>query len=85
MTAATRAATGGDYSDLVRRCFADPAHGGDLPDAAGRPVRARVEEGGAGVRIELAALVDDGRAARLRYRVFGCPHVIAAAELLCAR
>lgn len=85
MSTATQTAARGDYNDRVRRCFADPGHGGDLPDTPGRAVRAFAAEGGAGARIELAALVDDGRIVRLRFRVFGCPHLIAAAELLCAR
>lgn len=73
------------YNDLVRRCFTDPAYGGDLPAAEGRSVRARAEEGGAGARIELAARVDNGRITGLRFRVFGCPHLVAATELLCER
>ncbi|MDX1481798.1 MAG: iron-sulfur cluster assembly scaffold protein [Woeseiaceae bacterium] len=74
-----------DYNDLVRRCFADPAHGGELPAGPGRVVRSRAEEGGAGARIELEARMDDDRIRRLCFRVFGCPHLIAAAELACER
>ena len=66
------------YSERVRALFARPAHAGD---AAGP----RVDLARGDSRIVLSAeLADDGRLARLAFRAFGCPHLIAAAEAACA-
>lgn len=65
------------YSERVRELFANPAHAGDLPGAA----RAHVED--QGVRIALSALCEHGRLRALRFRAWGCPHLIAAAEAFC--
>lgn len=73
------------YNDTVRRHFASPAHAGDVQEGYARLVRADVSESDAGLRVLLAARIDGSTIARLRYRVFGCPHLIAAAEELCAR
>ena len=37
------------------------------------------------MRIRLSAEVDNGVLRRLRFRAWGCPHVIAASELFCRR
>ena len=37
-----------------------------------------------GARIQLAAGMRDGRLQECRFRVYGCPHLIAAAEWLCS-
>jgi len=65
------------YSDRVRELFADAAHAGDLADAA------RVRADDQGVRIELSARCDAGLLETLRFRAWGCPHVLAAAESFC--
>jgi len=65
------------YSDRVRQLFADPAHAGDLADAQ------HVRVDGQGVRIALAVTCRDGVAKSLRFRAWGCPHVLAAAEAFC--
>ena len=70
--------TADPYSRAVRRLFAAPAHGGDLDGA--RSVR--VDE--QGVSVQLSALPDDGRAGIMRFRAWGCPHLLAAAEAACA-
>ena len=66
------------YGPRVRQLFAAPAHAGTLE----RAVVTRVDE--QGVRIELAAACTAGRIDSLRFRAFGCPHVIAACEAFCA-
>ena len=73
------------YNDTVRRHFAHPAHAGDLQGGYPHVVTADVSESEAGLRVVLAAHLDGNIISRLRYRVFGCPHLIAAAEELCAR
>lgn len=73
------------YNGTVRRHFANPAHAGDLREGYARLVRADVSGSEAGLRVLLAAHIDGNLIVRLRYRVFGCPHLIAAAEEFCAR
>jgi len=65
------------YNETVRVLFAAPAHAGSL--AAGTSVLADDQ----GVRIELSASVTDSQILALRFRVWGCPHLIAAAEWVC--
>jgi NifU-like protein involved in Fe-S cluster formation len=73
------------YNDTVRRHFANPGHAGDLQAGYPDPVSAGATESGAGAGVTLAAEVDGDILRRLRYRVYGCPHLIAAAEELCER
>lgn len=65
------------YSDRVRALFADPVHAGYLADA----FQVRVDD--QGVRIALAASCENGALEALRFRAWGCPHVLAAAESFC--
>jgi len=66
------------YSAEVRRLFTAPAHSGDL--AAAESVSLAEQD----VRLQLSGQVEDGHIRALRFRVWGCPHVIAAAEAVCA-
>lgn len=71
------------YSELVRRYFANPVHAGRLPDAYNDAVIGEAAESEMGVRVVLSAVVDGDTIRFLRYRVFGCPHLIAAVESFC--
>jgi NifU-like protein involved in Fe-S cluster formation len=66
------------YSARVRAYFDEPAHAGDLP--TGESVRIDGPE----VRLELSATTSDGTVDAMRFRAWGCPHTIAAAEAACA-
>ncbi len=66
------------YSPRLRELFAQPAHSGDVPGG----VSIHVEE--QGMRVRLSARVVAGELQELRFRAWGCPHFIAAAEALCA-
>ena len=66
------------YSARVRELFAGPDHAGDLEKA---DLRVQIEE--QGVRIGLAADIDGDIVSGLRFRAWGCPHLIAAAEAFC--
>ena len=44
---------------------------------------AEVSESGDGAHIAMSAGIRDGTIARMAYRVRGCPHLIAALELVC--
>jgi len=66
------------YSERVRSLFAEPAHSGSLDEA----IVVSVDD--QGVRIVLSASTDNGSIQSLRFRAWGCPHVIAATETVCA-
>ena len=66
------------YSEQVRELFARPDHAGDLENPA---VRVHIDD--QGVRIALAARYDGDMIVRLRFRAWGCPHLLAAAEAFC--
>lgn len=73
------------YNALVRASFNNPQHVAKSPRASGRQYEVRVSQPGAGAQIELIGVVEKGVLVRLRFRVFGCPHLIAAAEWCCER
>ncbi len=66
------------YSALVRSLFGNPVHAGTVE--SGR----KAEIGDQGVQVELSAEIKSGTLRKLRFRAWGCPHLIAAAEWLCA-
>jgi NifU-like protein involved in Fe-S cluster formation len=66
------------YNSLVRKLFADTAHAGSVADAV------HIEKSGQDVRIELFAVGTDAAIEQLRFNAWGCPHLIAAAEAVCA-
>jgi len=66
------------YSSRVRELFRAPAHAGEFDG----PFRVEVED--QGVRISLSAEISAGELQTLRFKAWGCPHVIAAAEAFCA-
>ena len=66
------------YSARVRALFAAPEHAGEL--SSGESVRVEGQE----VRLELSATVSDEAVQSMRFRAWGCPHTIAAAEAACA-
>jgi NifU-like protein involved in Fe-S cluster formation len=62
----------------VRELFGAPDHAGDLE----KPV-ARVQINEQGVRVALAADIDGDIIVGLRFRAWGCPHLLAGAEAFC--
>ena len=65
------------YSERVRALFASAAHAGRVE--GGVEAYAREQ----GVRVELTARVEGGTMSELRFRAWGCPHLLAAAEAVC--
>jgi len=65
------------YNPVVRQCFENPVHAGTVTSGA----VAYFED--QGLRIRLSANVAGGTVTELRFRVWGCPHVIAASEVFC--
>ncbi len=66
------------YSERVRELFTASDHAGDLENPS-----ARVQINDQGVRLALAAAMDGDIIVALRFRAWGCPHVLAAAEAFC--
>jgi len=69
---------GDPYSERVRALFDVPAHAGVLE---GAPMVTIDDQG---VRVQLSADIGDGSITAMRFLVWGCPHVIAMAESVCA-
>lgn len=72
------------YNEEVRACFENPVHAGDLQGDYAQVLNATVAAPGEGARLVLYAGLIDGKIAALRFRARGCPHLIAAAEVLCS-
>ncbi|MBT8102060.1 MAG: iron-sulfur cluster assembly scaffold protein [Gammaproteobacteria bacterium] len=69
--------TGDPYSPMVRQYFVRTSHAGDLPNAVSVALDQQ------GVHLRLAGTQENGRIQALRFRAWGCPHVIAACECFC--
>jgi len=67
------------YSERVRAFFNSPSHAGLLEGG----ISSRTED--QGLRIHLSATASDGQISALRFQVWGCPHLIAAAEAFCTQ
>lgn len=72
------------YNSLLRACFVNPVHAGDLQGAYSHTVTA-FADGGDGTVVQLEAGIEDGILRELRFRALACPHLIAAAECFCER
>jgi NifU-like protein involved in Fe-S cluster formation len=66
------------YSTRVRELFAMTPHAGNVIGAES------VSTSDQDVRIRLSASVEDGVVTVMRFRAWGCPHLIAGAEAACA-
>ena len=73
------------YNQAVRRHFADPLHAGDLQGTYERTLVADVSNSNKGAHIVMEAGIRDGVIADMAFRVWGCPHLIAALESACTR
>ena len=71
-----------DYPQTVLGRFQYPHHVGSLPPETG-VVRARAGSRERGASVELWLQAADSRIGRARFQAYGCPHFIAAAEMLC--
>ena len=69
-----------DYSSEVRRRFAAPARAGKFPEGASGVVAAAAADRSLNVWIEFEIQARDGVIEATRFRVFGCPHTVAAAD-----
>jgi NifU-like protein involved in Fe-S cluster formation len=74
----------GPYNALVLACFENLNHAGDLQGDYAQVLTSTAAESAQGARIVLSVGITDGMIAAMRFRAWGCPHFIAAAETLCA-
>ena len=65
------------YNSVVRAYFSDPQHAGSISGAAAGYFEDQ------GIRLKLYAEVAQEQIESMRFEVWGCPHVIAAAEAVC--
>jgi NifU-like protein involved in Fe-S cluster formation len=65
------------YSARVRDLFASTPHAGFVDGGVS------VRKDDQGVRVELSARAEGERVKELKFRAWGCPHLIAAAEAFC--
>lgn len=73
------------YHERVLAHFAKPVHAGDLQARYPVEVQGEAAEPGGGCQVKLSAGVSGHVYREVRHRVFGCPHLIAAAEEWCRR
>lgn len=73
------------YSAAVRQHFLESDYCGDLSSGDGRVATGEAGEIAHGAAVRLAARVEDGRVLEMRFRAFGCPHLVAALDITCAR
>ena len=66
------------YSDEVRRRFSQVSHGGA---AAGETASAKKRT--PDLKLRLSVRVDRETVEAIKFQVWGCPHTIAACDLLC--
>lgn len=71
------------YNEEVRRRFLAPEHVDVREEAPAETVAATASESRLGARTRLAIVADEGTIVSCRHATWGCPHLIAAAELVC--
>lgn len=72
------------YSDLVIEHFHHPRNAGELAPGPGVH-RGHAGNRGAGAEVALSMRIAGGAVADVRFRAFGCPHLLAAASLATER
>ncbi len=73
------------YNEVVRRHFTDPQHAGDLQRPYETMLNADVADSDNGIHIVIKAGIRAGTIGEMAFRVWGCPHLIAALEIVCER
>lgn len=71
-----------EYSSEVRRRFSAPARAGALPPDAGEVVTGSAEDQSLGLWVRFQVELAGGMIGRVRFQAYGCPHSLAAADLV---
>lgn len=74
-----------NYSPEVLQRFGLPQADGAFPDETEGVVRGEAEDRSLGIWVRFDVRVHEGLIRAARFRLFGCPHAIAAASLICER
>ena len=72
-----------DYSPEVLQRFSLPQAGEAFPGETQGVVRGEAEDRSLGIWIRFDVQVRDGLIRAVRFQLFGCPHALAAASLIC--
>lgn len=72
------------YNDRVRQYFANPVHAGDLQREHPHKITATASESENGAQLSIEVGINAPVIAEMAFRARGCPHLIAAAEFVCA-
>ena len=73
------------YNETVRNLFSDLRHGGDLQSGGGRSLLATAGRKALGAQIVLAAGLSGDELREMKFRAYGCPHLVAACEYICRK
>lgn len=71
-----------DYSSEVRRRFSAPARAGEISLDAGDVVEGAAEDRSLSVWVRFQVQLQGAMIERVRYRAYGCPHTLAAADCI---
>lgn len=74
-----------DYSAEVRQRFAAPERAGEISRGSGRLVSGAAEDRSLGIWIRFQIQIQGETVERVRFRAYGCPHTLAAADWLAER
>lgn len=73
-----------EYSSEVRRRFPAPARAGAIHSQAGSTVAGAAEDQSLRFWVRFQVELTGARIGRVRFQAYGCPHSLAAADLLAA-
>jgi NifU-like protein involved in Fe-S cluster formation len=74
-----------DYSSEVWQRFTAPARAGDIAPQADDVVEGAAEDRSLSVWVRFQVQVSGAQIERVRFRAYGCPHVLAAADRVAER
>ena len=72
------------YNEEVRARFAKPVHAGDLKSGYPAVIEGVAGEPATGGAVSISAGIVDQTVRSLRFRAWGCPHLVSAADLACS-
>ena len=73
-----------DYSTEVRQRFSAPTSAGEISSGPGELVEGSAADPSLGVWIRFQVQIQSGTIRQARFRAFGCPHTLAAADRVVA-
>lgn len=72
------------YNQEVRARFAKPVNAGDLDGDYPVVIEGVAAASANGTTVQVTAGIEGGMIRALRFRAWGCPHVVAATDLACS-